>query len=85
MLSASGVGLLLLAIGIGIALLIDFFKNDALQEWMERCLFGKQGDERYGGLKVEMEQFEAAMKALGIETEGEEENNRSAGLSPQVG
>ncbi|MDR5894386.1 hypothetical protein QC820_16475, partial [Halomonas mongoliensis] len=83
-LSASGVGLLLLAIGIGVVLLIDFFKNDALQEWMGRCFFGKEGDERYGGLKVEVEQFGIAMTALGIETEGEENNNRSVGLSPQV-
>lgn len=39
-LSATGVGLVLVLVGIAIALLIEFFKTDELQDWMERCLFG---------------------------------------------
>lgn len=71
-LSATGVGLILVAIGIAIALLIEFFKTNELQDWLERCLFGDLGEQRYPNLEEEMEQFELALRALGFKSEEEE-------------
>lgn len=70
--SASGVGLILVAIGIAIALLIELFKTNELQDWLERCLFGDLREQRYPDLEEEMEQFELALKALGFKSEEEE-------------
>ncbi len=73
-LSATGVGIILVILGIGIALLIEFFKTNELQEWMERCVFGVlESGKRYPDLDREMEQFEVAMRALGFRS-GEEES-----------
>ncbi|MCE8021426.1 hypothetical protein HOP51_15095 [Halomonas sp. MCCC 1A11036] len=82
--AATGVGIILVLIGIGVSLLIDYFKNNALQDWMERCHFGKLVSDRYEGLRVETEKFEEAMKALGVEGEGERTNNVALGLVPQA-
>ncbi|MDH5822332.1 T6SS effector BTH_I2691 family protein [Luteimonas sp. RD2P54] len=72
-LSASGVGIILVLVGIAIALLIDFLKNNELQDWMERCLFGAiEKGKRYQELAEEMREFELAMKALGLNPEEEE-------------
>src|SRR5690606_2052044 len=40
--AATGIGIILVVIGIAIALLIDFLRTNELQEWMERCLFGTE-------------------------------------------
>ncbi len=86
-LSATGVGLVLVLIGIAIALLIEFFKTNELQEWMERCLFGAlEKGKRYQDFEQEMEQFEVAMKALGLKTEEDEiEGESSPALAPSAG
>lgn len=69
-LSATGVGLVLVIVGIAIALAIEFFKSDELQDWMERCRFGSLAkDKRYRHLEEEMQQFELAMKALGVKAD----------------
>ena len=61
-----------MAIGIAIALLIEFFKTDELQDWLERCLFGAlDAGSRYQDLNEEMKQFGLAMKALGFKCDDE--------------
>lgn len=82
---ASGIGVVLILVGIGVALLIDYLKNNALQNWMERCQFGELVDERYQSLKDEMQQFELAMKDLGFKAGDEEEGSTTPGVVPQAG
>lgn len=84
-LSSTGWGIILALAVIGFSLWIDFVKNNALQDWMARSYFGSLENERYGSHEMEMEQFEQAMKALGVEAEDEEEGNSSSGLVPQAG
>ena len=86
-LSASGVGIILVIVGIAIALLIELFKTNELQEWMERCLFGTlEKGKRYQDFEQEMEQFDVAMKALGLKTDGDEtEDELGAAPAPQGG
>ena len=86
-LSATGVGLVLVLIGIAIALTIDFFKTDELQEWAERCFFGALGAEkRYQDLEQEMAQFDVVMKALGPKKKEEDAGGEEApDLVPSAG
>ncbi|WP_308616878.1 T6SS effector BTH_I2691 family protein [Massilia arenae] len=51
---------LLVAIGI----LIEFFKDDSLQDWLERCPWGVLPDQRYSNIKIEQEQFTQAFKGV---------------------
>ncbi|WP_058834870.1 T6SS effector BTH_I2691 family protein [Luteimonas abyssi] len=84
---ATGIGIVLVIVGIAIALLIEFLKTNELQEWMERCLFGAldEGD-RYQEFEVEMEQFEMAMRALGMKAGNDEiEDEADPALIPQAG
>jgi hypothetical protein len=70
--SATGVGLVLVVIGIAIALLIEFFKTNELQDWLGRSLFGTmEADKRYANLEQEMVEFGLAMKSLGYRREDE--------------
>ncbi|MDH5822334.1 hypothetical protein QFW77_04925 [Luteimonas sp. RD2P54] len=80
-------GVILVLVGIAIALLIEFFKSNELQEWMERCLFGAlEEGERYQDFEEEMEQFEKAMRALGLKVDADEADGVSApALLPQAG
>lgn len=86
-LSATGVGLVLVLIGIAIALTIDFFKTDELQEWVERCFFGALGAEkRYQDWEQEMAQFDVVMKALGPKKKEEDAGGEEApDLVPSAG
>lgn len=63
-LSATGIGVVLVLISIAIVLLIEFIKDDKLQDWLERSEFGtfEKGD-RYQELDEELKQFELAVKA----------------------
>jgi hypothetical protein len=79
---ATSIGIVPVIVGIAIALLIEFLKTNELQEWMERCLFGAldEGD-RYQEFEVEMEQFEVAMRALGMKA-GDDETEDEAVPTP---
>lgn len=62
-LSATGVGIILVVVAILIAVLIEFFKDDKLQDWLERCYFGKFNDgDRYKSLSEEMKELDVALK-----------------------
>ena len=54
---------------------------------MDRCLFGTlEKSKRYQDFEQEMEQFEVAMKALGMKPEeDEEEGESSPALVPSAG
>lgn len=62
-LAATGVGIVLVVLVIVIAVLIEVFKDNKIQDWLERSYFGTfaPGD-RYGDLEVEMEQLQNAIK-----------------------
>ncbi len=71
-LSATGVGLVLVVIGIAIALLIEFFKTNELQDWLGRSLLGTmEADKRYANLEQEIVEFGLAIKSLGYRREDE--------------
>ena len=59
-LAATGWGLILLAVFLAVGFLISYFKEDKLQEWMERCWFGS--DMAFSDLEAELKAFEIATK-----------------------
>lgn len=58
----------ILAIGAGIYILITVaiakFKDNALQDWVKRCSFGMQADQRYPTFGMMQTEFEKAIKAM---------------------
>ncbi|HDS1131329.1 TPA: hypothetical protein QDZ99_002966 [Stenotrophomonas maltophilia] len=61
--AATGVGIFLVVVLIIIACLIELWKDDKLQDWLERCYFGKFEDgERYGSFEQQSEQLQIALK-----------------------
>lgn len=50
---------------IGDAILIAYFKDNSLQDWVERCSFGKLMDQRYKSLKTEQQELMLAYKGMG--------------------
>ncbi|MDN5781021.1 MAG: hypothetical protein L0H23_03195, partial [Luteimonas sp.] len=56
--AATGWGLILLAVFIAVGLLIAYFKEDKLEEWMERSWFGD--DKSFSSLDAELEAFKVA-------------------------
>lgn len=61
-LSATGVGIVLVVLAVVIAVLIEVFKDNKVQDWLERCYFGvfDPGD-RYQDLVLEMNELETAV------------------------
>lgn len=60
---ATGIGIILVVIAIFIAVLIEFNKDDKLQDWLERSYFGKFGEsDRYGSFDEQMEELQIALK-----------------------
>ena len=57
---AGPVAWMLIGLLIAVAVVIEFIKDNKLQEWLKRCLWGKGPDARYIDLKTEMEQFKRA-------------------------
>lgn len=55
------IGLLVLAV-ITIALLIEFLKDNPIQDWLERCPWGKLTSQRYPDLKTLQDQLDLAFK-----------------------
>lgn len=55
------IGLLVLAV-ITIALLIEFLKDNPIQDWLERCPWGKLTSQRYSDLKTLQDQLDLAFK-----------------------
>lgn len=60
--AASGVGIILVVAVLVIAILIEVFKDNKLQDWLERCHFGKfAAKDRYDDPGVEIEQLNVAL------------------------
>lgn len=55
------IGLLVLAV-ITIALLIEFLMDNPIQDWLERCPWGKLTSQRYPDLKTLQDQLDLAFK-----------------------
>ncbi|UJB30812.1 hypothetical protein [Chromobacterium sp. Beijing] len=54
------IGLLLVIAFIGIAILIEYFKNNKVQDWLERCLWGKGKSAHYQNETEELQQLKLA-------------------------
>lgn len=61
--SATGIGLILVALAIVVALCIEYFKDNQVQDWLERCVWGKGPDPQYQTLEEEMRELKAATTA----------------------
>lgn len=57
-------GLVIAAIMIGISILIAKYKDNALQDWVERSSFGTLKNERYKTLDQLKSQFDISLKAI---------------------
>ncbi len=60
--AATGIGVVLVVIVIVIAILIEVFKDNKIQDWLERCSFGNLANERYADGEVEMAQLKLAIE-----------------------
>lgn len=60
---ATGIGIVLVIMVIVAAMLIEVFKDDKLQDWLERCYFGSfdPGD-RYKDTSMEMKELQVALR-----------------------
>ena len=56
----TGVGLVLVAALFIIALVIEYFKDNKVQDWLERCVWGKGPESSYGTLEEEIQQLKTA-------------------------
>lgn len=54
--------LILVALLVVVGIVIEFMKDDPLQDWLERCPWGALRNQRYPDMKVEQEQFAQAFK-----------------------
>lgn len=50
---------------IGAAVLISYLKDNSLQDWVERCSFGRLIEQRYKSLKTEQQELMLAYKGMG--------------------
>jgi hypothetical protein len=57
----TGVGLVLVVLLIGITLLIEYFKDNKIQDWLERCVWGMGPAARYPTLEEEQRQLKLAV------------------------
>jgi hypothetical protein len=55
-----GVAIILLIIVVALAVLIELFKDNKIQDWLERTLWGVSGD-KYDSMETEQKQLEAAV------------------------
>ncbi|MFQ3790051.1 hypothetical protein [Halomonas sp. A29] len=63
--AATGVGIVLIVLVIVIAVLIEIFKDNKIQDWLERCHFGKfEAGERYRDPELELRELELALNEM---------------------
>ena len=58
---AGPLALVLIALLIGIAVLIELFKDNKVQEWLKRCWWGNGPDAKYPDLESELAEIEKAL------------------------
>ncbi|MFQ3790056.1 T6SS effector BTH_I2691 family protein [Halomonas sp. A29] len=62
---ATGVGIVLVVLVIVIAVLIEILKDNKIQDWLERCHFGKfEAGERYRDPELELRELELALNDM---------------------
>lgn len=60
--AATGVGIVLVILVIVIAVLIEVFKDNKIQDWLERCYFGEfEQADRYRDTEMEMSELKIAL------------------------
>lgn len=57
------VGIVSIALLFGVGVFIETFKDNKVQDWVERCLWGKLESQRYRNLDIEMGQLNMALEA----------------------
>lgn len=57
----TGVGLVLVLALMAVTWLIEYFKDDKVQAWLERCIWGKGPGPKYIGAEEEMNQLQIAL------------------------
>lgn len=57
----TGIGLILVGLLIAVALIIEYFKDNKLQDWLERCQWGKGPGARYKTVEEELSEFKKAI------------------------
>jgi hypothetical protein len=55
-----GIAIVLLIVLVALAVVIELFKDNKIQDWLERTLWGIEGD-RHGSMEAEMRQLEVAI------------------------
>ncbi|ALM53977.1 T6SS effector BTH_I2691 family protein [Halomonas huangheensis] len=64
-LSTTGIGIVLVVLVIAIAILIEVLKDNKVQDWLERCYFGKfEAGERYQNSELELSELELALNNM---------------------
>ena len=59
---ATGIGIVLVVLVIVIAVVIEVFKGNKAQDWLERCYFGSfESDERYGEAELGLKELKIAL------------------------
>ena len=58
---AGPVAWILIALLIAVAVLIEFFKDNKIQEWLKRCWWGNGPDARYPDVETELAQLKQAL------------------------
>ncbi len=58
---AGPLALVLIALLVGIAVLIELFKDNKVQEWLKRCWWGNGPDAKYPDLETELAQIKLAL------------------------
>ena len=58
----TGIGLILVGLLFAVTILIEYFKDNKLQDWLERCLWGKLAGQRYGDIDIEMRELKLAIR-----------------------
>ncbi len=53
-------GFICAMVAIAVGLFIEIYKNNKIQDWLDRCCWGKLTAERYGNLVLEMRQLDLA-------------------------
>lgn len=60
---ATGIGIVLVVLVIVVAVLIEIFKDNKIQDWLERCYFGEFEDgQRYGDPELELKELKIALE-----------------------
>ncbi|HBI68416.1 MAG TPA: hypothetical protein DDZ22_05150 [Massilia sp.] len=53
---------ILVVLLIGIGILLEYIKDNPIQDWLERCPWGNLSEQRYPNMEIEQAQFQQAIK-----------------------